>query len=288
MMNTSIYNIGGGGGRGYENGGKLADGGFIKVENNALSSYDNVSRNDVNFYFEPAEDEILNSVVEFTTAVNATVNVYVLRNGFYYLLDYIGGNTVNAGEEYKIDIIGNSYLIENVINNSSSPEYAVILGDIYPVKEYNGVLWTTKNLKSLTGYGTIRNAPFGDSSYNPFYYESTFLLDKLNSFYPWRVPTDDDYTKLKIYNGFVSPDGGNKAFITGIPQLPNATNSSGFTAYPYGHYNPFSVSFYSEGTEANFMAFDENQFYNVSVQEAALIITPQSTVYAAIRLCIDL
>ena len=57
----TIYKYGGGGG--YKDGGELLDGDFIKVENNAASSYDNVSRDPINFYLETKEGEILNSIV---------------------------------------------------------------------------------------------------------------------------------------------------------------------------------------------------------------------------------
>lgn len=118
----SIYNQGGGGG-GYKDGGALVDGDFIKVENNAVSSYDNVSRDPINLYFEPKDGEILNSIVELTTAVNSTVNVYIVKNGLYYSLGNIGGNSVSAGNDYKINIIGDSYTVENVTGISSDPKF---------------------------------------------------------------------------------------------------------------------------------------------------------------------
>ena len=114
----SIYKTGAGGG-GYKDGGALVDGDFIEVKNNTVSSYDNVSRDPVNFYFEVKDGEILNSVIELTTAVNATINVYVVKNGFYYLLGNVGGNTVNAGDDYKINIIGDSFSVEQINNISN-------------------------------------------------------------------------------------------------------------------------------------------------------------------------
>ena len=124
----SIYKSGGGGGGGggYNDGGQIVDDDFMKVENNAVSSYDNVSRDPINFYFEPADGEILNAIVELTTAVNATVNVYVLKNGFYYLLGNVGGDTVTAGNDYKVNITGDSYAIEQVTGGGFIPEFAII------------------------------------------------------------------------------------------------------------------------------------------------------------------
>lgn len=124
----SIYKSGGGGsgGGGYNDGGQIVDADFMKVENNAVSSYDNVSRDPINFYFEPDDGDILNSIIELTTAVNATVNVYVLKNGFYYLLGNIGGDTVTAGNDYKVNIIGDSYSVEQITVGGVTPEFAVI------------------------------------------------------------------------------------------------------------------------------------------------------------------
>lgn len=129
----SIYKSGGGGG-GYKDGGELVDGDFIKVENNTVSSYDNVSRDPINLYFEPKDGEILNSVVEVTTAVNSTVNVYVLKNGFYYSLTVIGGSSITAGETYQINIDIDTYSISQINQNSVYPEYAIING--YIIKTY--------------------------------------------------------------------------------------------------------------------------------------------------------
>lgn len=129
----SIYKSGGGSGGGYKDGGELVDGDFIRVENNTISSYDNETRNSVNFYFEVKDGDILNSIIEFTTQVNASVNVYILKNGFYFPLGNIGGNTVNAGDDYKINIIGDSYDVEEVNNSNSGPDYAEIDGKILRV-----------------------------------------------------------------------------------------------------------------------------------------------------------
>ena len=120
----SIYNEGGsGGGGGYKDGGQILDGDFMKIENNAVSTYENVNRNTLNFYLEPGEGEVLNAVVELTTAVNSTVNVYAFKNGLFYLLGSSGTNTVTAGNEYKINILGNSYDVENISSVSEGPKF---------------------------------------------------------------------------------------------------------------------------------------------------------------------
>jgi hypothetical protein len=144
---NSIYKSGGGGGGGgYHDGGALVDADFIKVENNSISTYDNMTRNEINFYFEPKDGEILNSVVELTTAVNSNVNVYVLKNGLYYILGNIGGNSVNAGDDYKVNIIGDSYTVEQVNNVSTDPKY--ILAPNGSIQQ----LFKLKNGKYISGY----------------------------------------------------------------------------------------------------------------------------------------
>lgn len=155
---NSIYNDGGaGGGGGYADGGQIVDGDFMKIENNAVSTYDNVNRDTLNFYLEPADGEIINTVIELTTAVNSTVNVYVLRNGLYYLLGNIGGDTVETGKEYKINIFGNSYEVENISSIPDGPKFFKLNnGVITPLTFiclYNSKKWyCTGNLGNYLNY----------------------------------------------------------------------------------------------------------------------------------------
>ena len=140
----SIYKSGGGSGGGYSDGGALVDADFIEVTNNSISTYDNTSRDPVNFYFEVSDGEMINSVIELTTAVNSTVNVYVLKNGIYYLLGNIGGNTLTANNSYTINVIGNSFEIDNV-SGALVPSYIDVGG--YSVK-----LYKLQGNKYITGY----------------------------------------------------------------------------------------------------------------------------------------
>lgn len=155
---NSIYNYGGaGGGGGYNDGGQIVDGDFMKIENNAVSTYNNVNRDTLNFYLEPSDGEILNDVVELTTAVNSTVNVYVLRNGLYYLLGNIGGVTVEAGKEYKVNILGNSYDVENISSIPDGPKFFKLNnGVITPLRficSYDSKKWyCTGNLGNYLNY----------------------------------------------------------------------------------------------------------------------------------------
>lgn len=212
----SIYKSGGGGG-GYKDGGQLVDGDFIKVENNTVSSYDNVSRDPVNFYFEVKDGEVLNSVVELTTAVNATVNVYVVRNGLYYLIGNVGGNTVNAGDEYKLNVVGDSFVLEVVTPSQAVPEYVEINGAIIPVVKVGNTLWTCLDLE------------------NRFYIKSeaeNFLNYSVNGFV---LPIRNDFTEL-VNN--LNPNGLTKIkTVDGWPAGYEGTNESGLSIYPYGWYN---------------------------------------------------
>lgn len=158
----TIYNYGGGGGGGggYKDGGELVDADFIEVKNNTASTYDNTARDPVNFYFEAKDGEIINSIIELTTTINAMVNVYVVKNGIYYLLGNIGGNTVNAGDYYKINISGNSFKIENV-SNSLIPEYVNINGLIVPVYQVENKLFITGDIKG----GNFRSGEYWDLSH---------------------------------------------------------------------------------------------------------------------------
>lgn len=145
---NSIYKDGGSvGGGGYADGGQIVDGDFMKIENNAVSTYDNVNRDTLNFYLEPADGEIINAVIELTTAVNSTVKVYVLRNGLYYLLGNVGGDSINAGDQYNLKIVGNSYELENINVSPSDPAYIEILGRTYGLVKISNRFWITENLK---------------------------------------------------------------------------------------------------------------------------------------------
>lgn len=205
---NSIYNEGAAGGGGYADGGQLADADFIKVENNSVSSYDNVSRDPVNFYFEVNDGEVLNSIVELTTAVNSTINVYVLNNGLYYLLGNVGGNTVNAGNDYKLNITGDSYALEQVTPGGGSvPSLFEINGVFYQIKEFNGYLWLMQNLSGNFGLEVVNvpttgNTPYGSYAQNVslcggkyFYRAGSDLINVINEHCaPFHFPSANDFS----------------------------------------------------------------------------------------------
>ena len=183
----SIYKSGGGGGGGgYKDGGQLVDGDFIKVENNTISSYDNVSRDPVNFYFEVKDGEVLNAVIELTNEYNATVHVYIVQNGLFIPLGNVGGDTVNAGDDYKINIVGNSFVLEVVTPSQPTPEAVIFGGVIYPCKKFGNHLWMLADLK---GFGGMYS-----SETDSYYYNYNDIQSQIQNFNGWHLP-DDTITK---------------------------------------------------------------------------------------------
>lgn len=221
----ALQNVGGG----YKDGGELVDGDFIKVENNTVSSYDNVSRDPVNFYFEVKDGDVLNSVVELTTAVNATINVYVVKNGFYYLLGNVGGNTVNAGDNYNLNVVGNSFMLEVVTPSQASPEYADIDGELVPVKLYNNKLWTLTDYNKPIGTSFIVNQTTWPGKTARFYRAEQIATIRENLPAGWDIPTRTDIDNLySIYNT------AEKLKSTSYWVNNPGDNSSGFNAIPWG------------------------------------------------------
>lgn len=223
----SIYKSGSGGGGGYKDGGELVDADFIKVENNTISSYENVNRDPVNFYFDVKDGEVLNSVIELTTAVNATVNVYIIKNGFYYLLANVGGNTVNAGNDYKVNITGDSYDVEEESGGDPEPAFCMIDQDRYSCKKIGNYLWLTENYTGIIP-GTDSFIGAGTRFYKP---NETMLHKTYGD--SWHIPTRDQVIDL------LSAAGNNtnnlKIVNTGYTDWDTyATNSTGFNLYPYG------------------------------------------------------
>lgn len=229
---TSIYKQAGGGG--YKDGGELLDADLIKVDNNSISTYDNESRDPVNFYFDVKDGEVINSIIEITTQVNATVNVYVLKNGFYYLLSNVGGNTINANENYKINVTGESFDIEKEDGGGVDPDFADIEGAIYPIKKIGGVYWMLSNLQ-LDKFNPYKNG------------SECYYREKVTTNTGWRLPTLTECQDLRS--------------LYSVPQLKsssewidqNGNNESGLNFYPKGYYSYNYWRLDSVGYEAEFM-----------------------------------
>lgn len=215
----SIYKTGGGSGGGYKDGGELVDADLIKVENNSISSYENETRDPVNFYIEANEGDVLNTVIEFTTQVNTTVNVYILKNGFYFLLGVIGSNSVNAGDDSVINITGNSYEIEQ-----TTP-----IGD--PSIDINGALYSVKKIGNQ--YWTTSDYDVGGTN-GKFINPNIFNTLSLPS--GWRVPNNTDFDNLKTY--CLSNYGNAVSSLRTVSGWGTTyTNDTGFSAYPNGILN---------------------------------------------------
>jgi hypothetical protein len=234
----SIYKSGGGGGGGggYNDGGQLIDGDFIKVENNSVSSYENLNRNEINFYFEKKQSEILNSVIELTTQVNATVNVYYLNeNNIFVLLGYIGNNTVNAGDEYNINITGNGYEIEPVTPPAPDPQEIIMLAydKTLKFKKFGSTYWQTDNFN-----GIIPGVDYVAKT-NAIYYKISDIINVSSFENGLRLPNDTDIFNLCTNLGFTMNDvspalkSTNQGWYNNEP-LYVGTNSSGLNYQGYG------------------------------------------------------
>lgn len=209
----SIYKSGGGGG-GYKDGGQLIDGDFIKVENNTVSSYDNVSRDPVNFYFEYEDGDVLNSVINFSTQINSTVNVYIIKNGIYYLLKIIGVNNVNIGN-YVINITGEVFSIDPVVGELD-PEFIELDNyGVVPCIKVNNLLWLCQSLDT---------------------YCRTDFAESIVSHLPtgWRLPTVSDFDELQNYFGGIGVAYEKLKSTSGWYAGNNGTNESRFNMYPNG------------------------------------------------------
>lgn len=224
----SIYKNGGGGG-GYKDGGELVDNDFIKVDNNTTYSYDNITRDPINFYFEPKDGEALNSIIELTTVINSTVNVYVFKFGFLYLIGNIGGNTVNAGEKYKINVSGDSFSVNPINVPENDPSAWEYEGIVYGMHKIGSLYWTDKPFIGNISEHVILN--------NVYYFKWDLNLKSLN-INGFRLPKKEDYYYLFYSSGFSKDDLKSK---TGWPT--SGTNLSGINLKPNGLYNSITNEF---------------------------------------------
>lgn len=170
-MINSVYNIGG---DGLKYGGQLPGiaSGLVSIENNKLYEYTNLSSNSLTFIFSKKED-VLNAVIEVTTSVNGDIYVgYLNNNGLVMPISVIGSTNVTANNQYKVIILGNSYIIENVNAANSDPIAAVVDGNLYPCKKYgsfiivgpvgggnngpNGIYWNIDYFRGSNGLGKFR------------------------------------------------------------------------------------------------------------------------------------
>ena len=205
---NSIYNDGGAGGGGYADGGELVDADFIKVDNNTLSKYNNISRNVINFYFE--DESILNALIEVYTLVNSTVNIYKKINNSYYPLSIIGSNNINSNENYLITVSGNYFKIENATQQDEFIEN--INGQYIKCKKIGSLYWTVEDYGEWWSVSDAVN-------FNP-----------VNG---WRIPGQDDFEALIDTLGQALA-GYKMKSISGWNDGGNGDNSSGWNGLPVG------------------------------------------------------
>jgi hypothetical protein len=135
----SIYNNGGGGGGGsLKNGGTLPESvsGVITIENNTIYEYTNLANDSLTFVFENQED-VYNAVIEVTTNVNSDIYVgYLDENGLVRPISVIGPTSITANGTYKVTVLGDSYVVENVTVSNDDPIAIRVIDTLYPCKQY--------------------------------------------------------------------------------------------------------------------------------------------------------
>lgn len=184
----SIYKSGGSGG--FANGGQLpsSPSGIVEIKNNTIYEYNNTNNNDLTFVFSKKED-VFNSVIELTTSVNGTVYVgYIDSQGLVIPLSVIGSTSVSANNSYKINIVGDSYAIENVSTVNNDPIAATVLGSLYPCTKYS-------NFIIVGPIGGGNNGP-GGIYWNEYNIRANFL----NKFRAegYDVPTTSQWNEYKL------------------------------------------------------------------------------------------
>lgn len=298
----SIYKSGGGGGGGYKDGGALVDGDVIKVENNSISTYTNTSRTYLNYYFEVHEDEELNAVIELTNEYNATINVYILRNGIYIPLGNVGGNTVNAGSNYTVKITGNSFIIDVVTpENSIYMDYG---GGLIEAVKIGGLYWTKENLNYFYN-GNVGNNKDNDNpnAVYPNDDQATAELNKYNLLYNnkspevinnslsngWRVPTKDDFMNLINYVEETYEEAlngvGKRLCNYGV-----GTNDTGLSLVANGNFQPPN-SYFVVGSSTCLLCSTEGDYddyyYQFVTKPTSTSLTQIPYRFSSIRLCKD-
>jgi hypothetical protein len=109
------------------------------------------------------------------------------------------------------------------------PEYAEILGGVYPVAKIGSRLWTKNNFT-----GIIENVPYKNEN-GTYYYQNTATALKNLNYNGWHVARYQDFEDLK------SRYSPNQLKQTGTPYSSwnsRALGTGGILFYPYGIFNP--------------------------------------------------
>lgn len=228
---NSIYNDGmsGGGGSGYNDGGDLTPADYIELENNSFYKLEGNDAADLNFVID-GESGVLNSIVEISTNVDSTVNVYVRRNGLLYILSAID-NLIYLNKNYRLVISGDSYTLEEIINVAPTISKAEINGVYYDVFQFGNKIITQDLGAWFDGY------------------EFESLLDSLNG--EWTYPT------TAFINQIISDVGIDAIRSTTGWTDGNGTNTSGLDFYPYGVDSGGTI--YDSGKQSKFWSGPRNE-----------------------------
>lgn len=200
---NSIYNDGGaGGGGGYNDGGDLTPADYIEIENNSFYKLEGNDAANLNFVID-GESGVLNSIVEISTNVDSTINVYVNRDGLLYKLSTID-SLIYQNKSYRLYINGDTYYI-NEINQSISISKAII----------------NNNLVDVIVYGNyIITQDLGWFNYNEFEdLVNTSGWSKVSYQVLSTIKNDLGQDSMRSTSGWNTPQG---------------TNTSGLNFYPYG------------------------------------------------------
>lgn len=249
LKGDSIYKSGGSGG-GYKDGGSLVDAEYIKVENNTVSTYDNTSRDEIKFYLEPKAGEIVNSVIELTTAVNALISVYVYNSvtGIYTPL-YYNINTVSAGDTYNITINGNNFYISDPITPPPNEYLEEVDGVLYRCVKIGTVSFMAENYRGNIS-GTDKYIYGGVCYYTPR------NVGKWTFPKNWRLINSYDWNYMLNYLGVSGTNGAPlfKSKNTAYPTWNSrATNSTGASITPDGWYNISAGTAVQKGVYCRFI-----------------------------------
>lgn len=275
----TIYNYGGGGG-GYKDGGQIVDADLMELKNNTLSYYENISRDAINFYLDTDEGEITNAIVELTTAVNSTVNVYVLRNGLYYLLGNIGGDTVTAGNQYKIDITGNSFEINQI--NINNQMFVNIDGTLTRVVKIGNLYWTDNIIYSALDYVDATN--YGRKvryyKWNEIRGASGFRVPSINDINSLLSSVNNDTDKLKTDdpNAWSNP-GNNDLSFSAYPDSYLTSAKLYPLNWPVGSYFAIWTSQELSENRSYYFGFNNSGSYGTTAE--------YKDSYLPLRLCKD-
>lgn len=116
-----------------------------------------------------------------------------------------------------------------------SDNYVMIGGESYPVVTINGLKWIAANLNLQTTNSVLLTGH--ESDFRQYYPDGDF--SEITAALPsgWRIPTRADWQQLQPESPSVT-DSGLAYWSTSYPaELPNATNTTGFSATPSRAYD---------------------------------------------------